>query len=178
MAATTGLITVAEFEKLVRDNVRLELHHGEVITMPPAKMRHNRAEKRLVRALESRIGRHGYVNSEVPFRPLPEHEVWTADVAFLSEERDRGTAGEDWIAGAPDLVAEILSPANTAEEMLDREDTCLRNGGRQFWTVSIERRTVKVTSATGWTANYRPGDEIDLAEFGGGKLPVSEIFSE
>ena len=178
MAATTGLITVAEFEKLIRDNVRLELHHGEVITLPPAKMRHNRAEKRLVRALESRIGRYGYVNSEVPFRPLPEHEVWTADVAFLVNERDHGTAGDDWIAGAPDLVAEILSPSNTAEEMQEREDVCLRNGSRQFWSVSLDRRSVKVISVSGSVRTYRPGDEIDLAEFGGCTLPVSEIFSE
>ena len=178
MAATTGLITVAEFEKLVRDNVRLELHHGEVITMPPAKMRHNRAEKRIVRALESRIGRFGYVNNEVPFRPLPEHEVWTADVAFLAEARDRGTAGDDWILGAPDLVVEVLSPSNTAEEMQEREDVCLGNGSRQFWSVSLDRRSVKVIDVSGHIRTYRPGDEIDLAEFGGGKLPVSEIFSE
>ena len=42
----------------------------------------------------------------------------------------------------------------------------------------MERRTVKVTNTDGRTATYRPGDEIDLADFGDGKLPVSEIFGE
>ena len=177
MAATTGLITVAEFEKLVRDNVRLELRHGEVITMPPPGMAHFWIARRIRQALEQRLGAFGVVDREIPVRPLPESEVWIADVAFLSRHKAEA-ASTRWLLGVPDLVVKVLSPANTAEEMLDREDTCLTNGGKQFWTVSIERITIKVTSAGGRTANYRPGDEIDLAEFGGGKLAVSQVFSE
>lgn len=176
MATSTGLTTVAEFENLPEG--RHELRHGEVVTVPPPRSLQNHTQKRLVLALDARIGHLGYVNSEIAFRPVPEFEVWAADVAFISELRDRETPEDGWLSGAPDLVIEVLSPSNTAQEMLDREELCRGNGARQFWTVSAERQSVKITSADGRTATYRPGDEIDLAEFGGGKLPVSEIFAK
>lgn len=176
MATTTGLITVAEFEKLIRDHVRMELRHGEVFTMPPPRMPHVWTQRRLFKALEACLGNWGVVWSEFPFRPLPEYECWSADVAFLAAERVAACQTE-WLVGVPDIVVEVLSPSNTADEVQDREDICLRNGGRQFWTVSLERATIKVTSSDGRTVIYHQGDEIDLAEFGGGKLKLSDIFA-
>ena len=37
---------------------------------------------------------------------------------------------------------------------------------------------MKVTTADGKTGIRRPGDDIDLTEFGDGKLPVVEIFAD
>ena len=46
----------------------------------------------------------------------------------------------------------------------------------RFWVVNTERKIVSVSKPDGNTRAYRLGDEIDLAEFGGEKFPVSEIF--
>jgi len=118
------------------------------------------------------------VSIEVAFRPLPEYEVWSADAAFISAQRDKATRGDEWLSGAPEIVVEVLSPSNTVAEMDERRDICLQNGCRQFWVVNAERKTVSVSTPDGTTRAYRPGDEIDLAGFGGGKLAVAELFAE
>jgi Uma2 family endonuclease len=179
MATTTGLITVAEFKKMPElQNVRQELRHGEVITMPPPAMRHNRSEQRLMLALQRLLGHAGYVSMEVAFRPLPEYEVWVADVAFLSKEREANTADNEWVRGAPDLVVEVLSPSNTAVEMDERRSICLENGCRQFWVVNAERKIVNVSTPDAKTVTYRKDEQIGLAEFGGSKLGLGDIFGE
>jgi Uma2 family endonuclease len=178
MATTTGLITVAEFKEIPDPDERMQLYHGQVVIVPAPTMRHNRTEGYVRDALKSKLGHLGYINSEVAFRPLPEYEVWIADVAFLSSARDKATPGDEWIAGAPDLVVEVLSPSNRVGKMEDRRDICLRNGSLQFWVLDAGRKAVGVTTPDGKTLTYRIGDEIDLAEFGGGKLSVAEIFAE
>ena len=170
------MITVAEFEKIPDE--RIELRHGEVIKMPPPTMRHARIQQKTMLALHRLIGSTGYVSIEVAFRPLPEYEVWSADVAFISAQRDKATRGDEWLSGAPEIVVEVLSPSNTVAEMDERRDICLQNGCRQFWVVNAERKTVSVSTPDGTTRAYRPGDEIDLAGFGGGKLAVAELFAE
>jgi Uma2 family endonuclease len=114
---------------------------------------------------------------EVPFRVLPENEFRIADVAFISAERLQRLQGP-YFEGAPDLVVEVLSPSNTASEILDRESLCLRNGARAFWQVDPQNRLIKVTTADGRSAIFGIGGEIPLEEFGGGKIAVSDVFAD
>ncbi len=176
MAALTGLITVAEFGKIPDE--RIELRHGEVVKVPPPTMRHARIQQRTMLALHRLIGHAGYVSIEVAFRPLPEYEVWSADIAFVSAPRDKATGGDEWLSGAPDIVVEVLSPSNTQLEMDERRDICLENGSVQFWLVNPDRQMVGISTPDGNTKTYRAADQIDLAAFGGGKLPVADLFAE
>src|ERR1017187_1358501 len=90
MATTAGLITLAEFERLPEQhNVRQELCHGEVVTTPPPGMPHFWAARRIRRVLERVLGDTWVVEREVPFRPLPEYEVWIADVAVMGLDKTR-----------------------------------------------------------------------------------------
>ncbi len=85
--------------------------------------------------------------------------------------RSRGVA---ICRGAPDLVIEVLSPSNTASEMLDKEQICLDNGAREFWVVDPIRRQVKVSGSDGRAATYKAGQSIPLLF--GGTLLVDLIF--
>jgi Uma2 family endonuclease len=155
MAVTGGLLSVAEFAHLPQPSrrVRQELHHGQVIETPPVKKLHTRIQKRLVNLLESARNSAEYgVDKEFPFRPASEYEVWNADVAVFSLVVWEGTPDDDYYRGVPAIVIEVLSPANTASEMLEREEICLRHGGREFWLVDPERESVKVTLAEGFSA--------------------------
>ena len=176
MAATTGLITVAEFEKIPNPaGGKYELRNGELALMSFPPKIHAQIRRSIFLALYRLLGAIGYVDMEMAFRPTADHNEWSADVGFVQNSRWDEVAGRKWLQGAPDLVIEVLSPSNTAMEMLDREEICLRNGAKQFWTVNIETKTVKVNGGPA-SGIYKPGDEIDMADFGGGKLPVSEIF--
>jgi Uma2 family endonuclease len=114
---------------------------------------------------------------EVAFRPLPDHELWAADVAYLSAERFRRSDPEGNIDRAPDLVVEVLSPSNTAAEILDKEQICLANGATQFWVVDPDYRRIKVTTCDGRTTIYVSGERVPLTFFGPeAHLNVDDVF--
>ena len=77
--------------------------------------------------------------------------------------------------GAPDLVVEVLPPSNTAADMLDKRNLCLKNGSREFWVVDVDHRQVEVSTPDGHAITYKAGNEIPL--FFGGRIPVDAIFS-
>jgi Uma2 family endonuclease len=133
-ATTTHLITVEEFRRLPEDSGPLyhELRHGEVVPVTRPEFRHFRIQKQLEQLLEPLARDRGVVAMELAFRPLPEHELWAADVVYLSRERWAAVDPEDNLAGAPELVIEVLSPSNTAAEIYDKEKLCFETGRRSF----------------------------------------------
>jgi Uma2 family endonuclease len=152
MAVTSGLLTVAEFSRLPQapGGIRQELHHGQVVEMPPVRKRHTRLQQQLVSLLSAAVNPAQYrVDKEFPFRPAEEYEVWVADVAVFGLSRWEETPDDDYFRGVPEIVIEVLSPSNTTSEMMDREEICLRRGGREFWLVDPERESVKVVRADG-----------------------------
>ena len=180
MAVTTGLLRVAEFARLPQPpgGIRQELHHGELVEMAPAKWQHTKIQKRLVRLAEAAIdGAEFDADKEFPFRPLPEHEVWIADVAVFSLAVGNRTGDHEYYSGVPAIVIEVLSPSNTASEMLDREQMCLADGGQEFWLVDPERKTVKVTRADGHSQVYRGSDSI-ASDLLGAPIGVDDIFAQ
>jgi Uma2 family endonuclease len=133
MATTpTRLMTFAEFEQLPDyHGWRQELYHGEPFNVPPPKHGHYLIQRRLRSGLESAAGDAGEVSTEMGYRPLPEHEYWIADVAFVSRERWDRIPRKGYLQGVPELVIEVLSPSNTVAEIRDKKKVCLENGGVQ-----------------------------------------------
>jgi Uma2 family endonuclease len=172
----TRLMTFAEAERLPEPQGSCyELHHGELVEVPFPKVKHFLIQRQLRALLEQAAGESGIVEIEFGFRALPEHEYRRADVAFVSADRWRHVDPEGYFLGAPDLVIEVLSPSNSASEMLEKEKLCLENGCLQFWLVDGDHRQVKVTTSDGRTVTYKSGQEIPLLF--GGTLAVDAIFS-
>ena len=172
-------MTVEEFRNLPEDSgpVYHELRHGELVPVTRPKFKHFRIQKRLEQLLEPLAQKLGVVAMELAFRPLPEHELWAADVAYVSEERWRNIDPDDNLVGAPELVIEVLSPSNTAPEIDDKEQLCFQNGAQEFWVVNPDWHLVKVSTPDGHTVTYRAGQEIPLPLFGAEKLAVDAIFA-
>jgi Uma2 family endonuclease len=138
------LVTFAEFENLPDPpEGHVELHHGQVVLMPPRKIPHAIVQENLSDLLKPLAHRKGWVATEFPFRPRPEYESWQADLAFATNGRLKST--DDYLSGAPDLVIEVLSPSNTKAEIRDRQEICLSNGCKAFWTVNPKLQQVSVT---------------------------------
>ncbi len=178
-AISTQLMTVEEFRSLPEDSgsVYHELRHGEIVPVTRPKYKHRMIQRRIRQLLEQFAPPDGVVDTEVAFRPLVEHELRVADVAYLCAERARTVDPEDDIRGAPDIVIEVLSPSNTASEMFEKEKLCLDNGASEFWVVDPERRQVKISTPGGHTIAYQAGQEIPLRLFGEASILVDRIFS-
>jgi Uma2 family endonuclease len=173
--STTRLMTVAEFQQLPEPEAHYhELRHGELFKVTRPKLNHIIAQKRLLSLLDALDA--GAAFTEFGFRPRPEHELRVADVALITRDRWATINPKDHFHGAPDLVIEVLSPSNTAAEMLEKVQICLENGCREFWIVDLDRRQVKVSTPGGHTSWYRPGQKIPLLFVPGKVLAVDAIF--
>ena len=137
----------------------LELHHGEVVIVPPPKWRHQILQDRLVALLKALLSTWGTVLSEMAFRPAPENEVWKADVGCVRLERAANVGADEYLQGAPDLVIEVLSPRNTADEIDDKRTICMENGCLSFWVVNDKRKIISVTEGN-VTTHYGRSEKI------------------
>jgi len=171
-------MTFAEFDQLPDSNAgRQELRHGELFTLAPPIHKHYRVQRRLRRLLEEAAGDAGEVDIEMAFRALPEHEYRVADVALVSKDRWEQIPDEGSLSGAPELVIEVLSPSNTAAEMIDKRTLCLENGSREFWVVEIDHRQVEVSTPDRLTVTYKSGQQIPLFFAAGAQITVDAIFA-
>ena len=177
MSIETQLMTFAEFEQLPNPPAgHYELHHGELILMPPRKFPHVIAQGKLFRLLAPFLDHLGMIETELPFRPALEHEAWQCDIGFISRER-LDLNEKNYFLGAPDFVIEVLSQSNTMDEILDRQDVCFQHGCSAFWTVDPKRRTVMVTTADRRTITYDESSDVPLpAHIAQGSIRVAAIF--
>jgi Uma2 family endonuclease len=114
------------------------------------------------------------VDTEYPYRPIPEHEVWGADVACVREERDR--AEGKWLKGSPEIVIEVKSPSNSKAELSDKAMTTLNGEGAiEFWIVDATSQTVTVHTRNGMSV-YSPGLSVPVEIFAG-RISVDELFA-
>lgn len=172
--ATTSVapLTFAEFEQLPDPPQGwYELHHGELVAVPPPVQKHKRVQRNLRQLLESGLTGNLVVNEEVGFR-TGNSDYRIVDLGIVPAELWNTT--DDYLNRAPLLVAEVLSPSNRASELLDREQVCFENGCREFWVIDPERHQVKVATSEGRTALYKSGTEIPL--WFGGTLAVDNLF--
>lgn len=177
------LITVDEFERLPDDESRSELVRGRVVREPPEGMNHGRLANRIAFHVTLFVAEHGLgevFSAETGFVLFEDPPTVRApDVAFVSEAclpspQDSVRFGRR----APDLAVEIVSPSNTAAEILDKAADYLDAGTRLVWVVEPGRRCVTVYRSRHEIRLLREEDDLDGYDvLPGFTLPVAEIFA-
>jgi Uma2 family endonuclease len=175
MSTQAGLVTVEEFLKLPDPKEgHYELHHGEVVLVPPPKWEHGDIQDRIQMLFKRLTADRGIARMDMPFHPGTEYEFWVADVGFVTAERRAALVRDGYLQGAPDIVAEVLSPSNTAAEMNERMRICLENGCRSFWVIDPINRCLSVTE--GDITHHYGVDASFHCDVLGGAVNVREIF--
>jgi Uma2 family endonuclease len=178
MAALPNLVTVEQFRQLPEGGeFAYELHHGEVVTLTRPKLRHEKLQRRLLRLLEPKLKEFGEVTMELAYRAVAEFDLRVADVAAVSWERYHAADLDDNLRGAPELVIEVRSPSNTARQLRELVALCLSNGAIECWIIDTDKQSVTVMTRDGGSVVHSSGGSVPLARFGGGDLPVDEIFA-
>jgi len=145
MATTPKLLTYEEWLKLPEAEGVEEVVNGEIQRMPPNKWNHARVIEELARQLRARLNAEAtYVVTSV-FGLVVHHEPLTTRVPDLAVFiKDRIIEQDGYIHSAPELVVEVLSPANTRSERAAKLKDYESLGVPEVWVVSPEAQTVEV----------------------------------
>lgn len=184
MSTTTATkpMTAEDLEQMPEDDDRYELVRGELIRMCPTNFEHLEVTGNLIGEVRAfvKANRLGVVGGEGGF--ILERDPDTVrgpDMVFVRADRvPRGEARRQFVALAPDLVAEVRAPSETLESLLDKADEYLRAGTRLVWVFDPIPRKAHIRTPDGQTRTLGQGDILD----GGDVLPdlrfpLREIFS-
>jgi Uma2 family endonuclease len=100
------------------------------------------------------------------------------DASFVRMDRlPAEQIGEGWLKLVPDLIVEVISPNDLAEEVEEKIEMFLKAGVPLIWVVSPAGRNVKILRNDGSIAIVREGDELSGEDILPGFVcPVSSIF--
>ena len=122
-----------------------EVVNGEIQIMPPAKSKHAMIVARMCRAFNAQLdasravvltGSFGLIISKSPLTSrVPDLAVF--ELATLIDK-------DGYFHSAPQLLVEVLSPANTRREREEKLADYASMGVPEVWVVSPEARTVEV----------------------------------
>ena len=179
----TKLLTADDLLQLYGKGVRGELIRGELCETMPSGGRHGEVVMKVGFFLTSfilprRLGRLAGSDSGVLLERDPD-TVREPDIAFISAERlplDVEVTG--YYEVVPDLVVEVVSPSDSAREVMDKALMWLGYGARMVWAVNPETRSVDVYRPGERTITLTESDTLDgLDILPGFTCPIADIFA-
>jgi Uma2 family endonuclease len=134
---------------------RWELVRGEVRELTPPGGEHGSVTSTLHIDLGMHVRSHGLGRvfvAETGFLIARNPDtVRGPDIAFISSSRLPERVPKGWMTVIPDLVAEVVSPGDSAGEVEDKIRQWMDAGVRLLWAVYPDTRMVCI---------YRPGEEM------------------
>jgi Uma2 family endonuclease len=177
------VMTSGELAEIEDDGQRrYELLRGELLEMGPTGDEHGAIQFELARRLGNYIVEHqlgrGY-GAETGFLLARDPDtVLAPDITFVRADRLPAERQGPYLALAPDLVVEIVSPSDRLSRVNDKMLTYLDAGVRLVWIVDPQRQIVTTYAADGTVRVLRDADELDGGDvLPGFRLPVADIFA-
>lgn len=124
------------------DPPREELIGGKVVAMSPRPVfNHNHVAFRIAHLFETYLkGKRCTVIADGTDLYLTEKDRFVPDMMVVC---DRDKIKRDGVHGAPDLVAEVLSPSTAKNDRLHKKAVYGSCGVREYWLVDPENRTIE-----------------------------------
>jgi Uma2 family endonuclease len=185
MTSTRTLMTEDDLMRMPDDGYRYELVEGELRQMSSTGFDHGRCTGNLHGLLIAHVNKRklGYVlAAETGFVIARTRDnrvtVRAPDVAFVARGRVPANADTSkFLELAPDLIAETLSPSDTAVEVEEKIASWLAAGVRVALVVNPASRTITLYRTPSDITRFTDKDEIDFGDvIEGFRCPVAEIF--
>src|SRR5918911_4455283 len=182
MTIQKTLITADELFMMPDDGQRHELVEGELRTMSPAGGEHGVVAARFLIVIDRHVqaGNLGYTfAAETGFKIARDPDTVRApDVAFVAASRFAGgQLPKNFPELAPDLVVEVVSPGDRAEEVEEKLHDWLRAGVRLVLVAYPSTRSVTAYRSTTEVTVLREVDELDADDvLPGFRCAVRDLF--
>ena len=180
MATTPKALTYEEWLKLPEAEGIEEVVNGEVRKMPPNKILHADTVENLADLLKAAVDRAKVQVRVSTFGLVIHRDPLTTrvpDIALFI--RDKVVEQDGYIHSAPELVVEVLSPANTRAEREEKLKDYESLGVPEVWVVSPEARSVEVLSLKDGklvTTTLLRAGAIQPAHFPGVTVTIADIW--
>lgn len=178
-------LTYQDLLRFPDDLLRHELIDGEHHVSPAPALRHQDVVLNLGRILSTFVRAHGL--GRVLVAPvdvlLTEHDVVEPDVLYVAAARsDR--LRECFVAGAPDLVVEVLSPSSRGVDRVKKRRLYEAHGVPEYWIVDPVSEAIEVYRAVDGAGrlalraalSVAAGDVLDTPLLAGLLVPLAEVF--
>jgi Uma2 family endonuclease len=180
MATTPKVITYEEWLKLPEAEGVEEVVQGEIRKMPPNKILHADTVENLADLLKAQLDRKTVQVRVSVFGLVIQRDPLTTRVPDIAVFiRKNVVEQEGYIHSAPELVVEVLSPANTRAERTDKLKDYESLGVPEVWVVSPEAQTVEVMLLKDGrlitSALLREG-QLSPARFAGAVVDIESIW--
>ncbi len=109
---------------------KIETNQQGQVLMTPVKVYHSLFQGKIIGLLYTHL-RGGEALAECAIRT--EKGTRVADVAWCSAQRLQQIENEAECSVAPEICIEVMSPANTEEEMEVKRDLYFTNGAEEVW---------------------------------------------
>lgn len=174
-------LTYEQFRQLPDDGKRYELIRGEVHLTPAPNTKH----QFVVHNLDMSLGAYVHKNKlgEIWEAPLDvritEDTALQPDLIFVASTRAE-IIREEFIAGTPDLVVEVLSASTAAHDRATKLPLYAEAGVKEVWLIDPQAKTVEVLKLQGkkyLVDATLAGDQVLTSNlFPGWQLPLTELF--
>lgn len=179
-------ISVEQFAQLMNDpqyrDHRLELVDGELVIMTKPQAPHGFVAGEVYFHLRLYVGDHGgtvFVGETglvVRENPSRRDTVRGVDVAYYGPEKLQDGVPDGFLRLAPDLIVEVISPGNEADDINDKILEYQALGTPLVWIVYPQSRTVMVHQGRD-ARRYFAEDRLDGGEvLPGFRVQVADLF--
>jgi Uma2 family endonuclease len=145
MATTPKTLTYEEWLRLPEVEGVEEVVNGEIVKMPPNKIPHMFTVENLAALLRAELDLTIVIVVVTTFGLVIRRDPVTTRVPDIAVFIKKNIIEQDgYIHSAPELVVEVLSPANTRAERTEKLKDYESLGVPEVWVVSPEALTVEV----------------------------------
>ncbi|MCL2245361.1 MAG: Uma2 family endonuclease [Treponema sp.] len=192
MTGTTGNLalnkhyTYADYKDWeLAEGERYELIYGEVYAMSAPNIYHQSIQMEICRQIANYL-----IGKPCKVYPAPfdvrlyyaedksDDTVVQPDISIICDKKKRGLEG---CRGAPDFIAEILSPSNTAIEMERKFHLYREAGVREYWVINPEHKYLSVYNFKDnaiFPQTYRSTETARVNIFPDLEIDLELVFSE
>lgn len=119
-----------------------ELIDGQLAAMAPAVPRHNIISGNIFNIFKNHLkGKKCVPFADGTAVQLTDRDRFIPDFMVVC---DRDKIGSRWVVGAPDLVAEILSPGTAKNDKWHKKNVYEASGVPEYWIVSPKEKSIEV----------------------------------